>query len=291
MLNSLLIKNKLLPLQPTAIMGIINLTPDSFFAGSRAESVAAAVAQAKQQWQEGAAILDLGAASSRPGAAEVSTTEEAARLFPALEAITDALPDAIVSVDTYRSAIAERALEKGAHIINDISGGEADTRMPAVIANANATYVLMHMRGTPATMAYQNQYANLLEEVLTYLAQRIDTLRNKGCYNLIADPGIGFAKNIEQNFELIKNISLFHSLEVPLLAGVSRKSLIWKLLKTQPEEALNGTTALHAHLLQQGVQLLRVHDVKEAIETRTLYLKTFKAIQKPEQTKQTYTSL
>lgn len=264
-------RGRLLDLGMPCIMGILNLTPDSFYAGSRVNVQEDPVHRAGRMLEEGAAILDLGAVSTRPGADMPDEETEWQRLRPALIQIRQHFPECIVSIDTFRSGIARRALAEGADMINDISGGRLDENMYREVALAGVPYILMHSRGTPADMSRLTQYEDMLVEILDYFIEISGNLRALGIKDVIIDPGFGFAKTISQNFDLAKKIHLFHLLNVPLLAGVSRKSMIYKTLGTTPENALNGTSALHMYLLLQGVNILRVHDVKEAAEVIALY--------------------
>jgi dihydropteroate synthase len=251
-------------------MGIINVTPDSFYDGGSTTVLRDISAQAENMICHGATFLDIGGYSSRPGAKDISEAEELKRIIPAIEALEKEFPAVILSVDTFRSNIAKKAVEAGAAIVNDISGGSLDATMLETVAKLNVPYVLMHMKGTPQTMKSQAQYKNVTKEVLYYFSERIALARKAGINDLIADPGFGFAKTREHNFEILKYFELFKALEIPILAGVSRKSLVYKTLGTTPEEALNGTTVLHTVALQKGANILRVHDVKEAKECVTL---------------------
>lgn len=247
-------------------MGILNITPDSFYAGSRRNSESALLHAAEGMLKEGAAFLDLGGYSTRPGAEDVNVKEETGRVIPAIELLLKNFPEAIVSVDTFRSKVAAESVEAGAAIINDISAGNLDENMMKVVAKYQVPYIMMHMRGTPQTMKDLNEYDDLTRDVLFYFSEKIRAARELGINDLIADPGFGFSKNIDQNFELLSKLELFGSLEIPLLVGLSRKSTIYKTLQTTPEEALNGTTVLNTVALEKGAAILRVHDVKEALE-------------------------
>ncbi len=247
-------------------MGIINITPDSFYSGSRSNTEKEILSIAEKMLTEGATFLDLGAYSSRPGATDISAEEELKRMLPAIEIIIREFPDILLSIDTFRAEVAEKSIEAGAAIINDISAGKLDNNMLAVIARFQVPYIMMHMKGTPQTMKEFNQYKDITSDVLFYFSERINAARELGINDLIIDPGFGFAKNIEQNFELLAKLELFQNLDLPLLVGVSRKSMIWKKLKISTEEALNGTTSLNTAALLKGANILRVHDVKEAKE-------------------------
>ncbi len=259
-------KGELINLSTPKVMGIINITPDSFFSGSRARTDADILKKAEQMLKEGATFLDLGAYSSRPGAKDISEEEELNRLLPAIEIILKEFPEALLSLDTFRSKVAKMGIETGGAIINDISGGKLDENMLKTVAELQVPYILMHMQGNPQNMTDQNHYDDLLKDILFYFSERIDSARKLGINDLIIDPGFGFAKNIQQNFELLSKAELLQILDLPILIGLSRKSLIWKKLKIQPEEALNGTTVLNSIAIQKGATILRVHDVKEAME-------------------------
>jgi len=248
------------------VMGILNITPDSFYAGSRQQNIDDALRTARKMLDEGADIIDIGGYSSRPGAEDISTKEECQRVVPVIEAVHQTFPDAIISADTFRAEVARRAVESGASIVNDISGGTIDPEMWPVVAELRVPYVLMHMRGTPQTMTQHTQYEDVLQEVMYDLSEKIATLRGMGVHDVIADPGFGFAKTPQQGFELLARLEVFQNLKCPIMVGVSRKSMIWKTLGITPDDALNGTTVLHTIALQKGAHLLRVHDVKAAAE-------------------------
>lgn len=264
---------RLLDLSTPQVMGIVNVTPDSFYAASRVEGEEALRQRLEQIQQEGASIVDLGAYSSRSGAEVVPPEEERERLRPALRLLRDEYPELIVSVDTFRSEVARFAVEEyGAHIINDISGGTLDADMFATVAGLQVPYILMHMRGTPETMQSLCNYENVGLEVLDFFVQRSEELRALGLHDLIIDPGFGFAKTLEQNYQLMTYMPrLVEALGLPLLVGISRKSMIYRLLGTTPEGSLTGTTALHMYALMQGARILRVHDVGAAVETLRLH--------------------
>ncbi len=257
---------RLIDLSNPKVIGIINLTPDSFFAGSRKQGIDEAVKQAGKMLAEGATFLDLGAYSSRPGAGDVAVEEELDRLIPVVEAIVSAYPNAILSVDTFRAKVAETAIKAGAHIINDISGGQLDDEMFATVAGLQVPYILMHMKGNPRTMNKIAEYEDVFAEVYDYFAERCYQLRMLGVYDVIIDPGFGFAKKREQSYALMTRLQDFDRLQLPVLAGVSRKTMIYGLLGVTAEEALNGTTALNTIALTKGANILRVHDVREAVE-------------------------
>lgn len=247
-------------------MGIINTTPDSFYDGGKSNSIENALKQAKKHLNEGATIVDVGGYSSRPGAAEVTEKEELERVIPVIKAIINAFPEAIISIDTFRSNVAQKAIEAGAAIINDISAGDLDANMFATVAKLNVPYIMMHMQGTPETMQNNPAYKNIIQEITYYFSGRINTLRKLGVNDIIIDPGFGFGKTLEHNYEILGKLNHFQLLGAPVLAGLSRKSMIYKLLNTNAEGALNGTIAANMIALQNGATILRVHDVREAIE-------------------------
>ncbi|PHS64915.1 MAG: dihydropteroate synthase [Flavobacterium sp.] len=251
-------------------MGILNLTPDSFYDGGKLSSEKDILSQAEKMLSEGATFLDLGGYSSRPGADFVSEEEETQRVLPVIKLLLKEFPNTNLSIDTFRSEVARKSVKAGAAIINDISGGNLDENMFKTIGNLQVPYIMMHMRGTPETMMQNTNYKDLIKEVLFYFSERIAKARSFGINDLIADPGFGFSKTTEQNFQLFTDLEAFKMLEIPLLVGVSRKSMIYKILNTSAKEALNGTTALHAVALQKEASILRVHDVKEAMETINL---------------------
>lgn len=248
------------------VMGIINVTPDSFFDGGKTTIQADIVSRASSLLAEGATFLDVGGYSSRPGALEVSEREELDRVIPAIESIIAKFPKALISIDTFRSSVAKKAIEAGACMVNDISGGQADPDMLPLVGKLKVPYVLMHMRGTPQTMEAESNYDNVTRELISFFSERLAAARKAGINDVILDPGFGFAKNHEQSFELLNNLDLFDVLDAPLLVGISRKSMIYKTLDATPAEALNGTTALNSIALLKGASILRVHDVKEAAE-------------------------
>jgi len=261
----------LIDLESPKVMGIINLTPDSFFAGSRKPGVEEALLQAGKMLAEGATFLDLGAYSSRPGAVDISIQEETDRLLPVVEAIRADYPEAILSIDTFRSKVAATAIKAGGHIINDISGGQLDEEMFTTVARLQVPYILMHMRGTPQNMAQQTDYEDIFATVYDYFASKYYRLKQLGVHDVIIDPGFGFAKKQEQSYRLMSRLEEFNRLQLPILAGFSRKRMIYNLLGITPEEALNGTTALNIIALTKGANILRVHDVKEAVEAVKIF--------------------
>ena len=263
-------KGNLIDLSTPKVMGVINLTPDSFYDGGKLTSEKEILLQANKMLQEGATFLDLGAYSSRPGAQFVSEKEEIHRLLPVIKILLNEFPETLLSIDTFRSNVANESIYAGASLINDISAGTLDDHMFKIIAQHQVPYVMMHMRGTPETMMQNTDYTNLTKEVIYYFSERIAKARSFGINDLIVDPGFGFSKTLDQNYELFNDLELFRYLNVPLLIGISRKSMIQKKIKTTAADSLNGTTALHAIAIQKGVSILRVHDVKEAFETINL---------------------
>lgn len=259
-------KGILLDLSKPIVMGILNSTPDSFFAGSRIDSIKTGLSTAEQMLIDGATILDLGAYSSRPGAVHISETEELNRLIPLVEALAKEYPEAILSIDTFRAKVAEASVNAGAHIINDISGGTLDENMFETVGRLKVPYILMHMKGTPQTMAKLNTYQELVPDIMRYFGEKINMLRMHNVNDIILDPGFGFAKDSNQNMVLLKQTTDIVNLGYPVLAGLSRKRMIWQTLATSAEEALNGTTVLNTIALLNGAKILRVHDVKAAHE-------------------------
>ncbi len=270
--KTLNLAGQLLDLTMPAVMGILNITPDSFHVTSRFRPDSdELVDRAGQMLTEGAAILDIGGYSTRPGAADIAPDEEWERVGPVIEKLVATFPDVRLSIDTFRSAVARQAVQAGACLINDVSGGNLDENMFQTVAQLGVPYVLMHMRGTPQTMTQMTSYNHLVTEILQELQTKLRTLRSLGVADVVIDPGFGFAKTAAQNFELMNSLEAFHALDAPLLVGLSRKSLIWRTLGTTAGEALNGTTVLNTLALQKGAALLRVHDVKPAIETIKLW--------------------
>jgi dihydropteroate synthase len=261
-----------LNLAAPVVMGILNVTPDSFFAGSRVATADAVAAHVYQMLNDGATIIDVGAYSTRPGANEVSPGEELRRLCFALEIVRSKFPQVVASVDTFRAEVVREVVAQfGAVIVNDISGGQLDEKMFETVATLSLPYVLMHMRGTPQTMQRQTDYGDLMGEVTRYLSEKLNALHSMGVFDVILDPGFGFAKTVEQNFELLARMEEFKIFELPLLVGFSRKSMVCRTLNVSPAEALNGTTALNMLALAKGADILRVHDVKEAAEAVKLF--------------------
>ena len=262
------VNGRLMDLSEPQVMGILNVTPDSFYAGSRAETEQDIIRRLHQIMDEGASIVDIGGYSSRPGAQEVSAEEEMERLRMGLKLIRKHRPDAVVSVDTFRADVAKMCAEEyGVAIINDISAGQMDEKMFPTIARLGIPYIIMHMKGTPQDMQVNPQYGHFLKEVFYYFSEKVQRLRDLGVKDIIIDPGFGFGKTLEHNYELMNHLEEFSLFELPLLVGVSRKSMIYKLLDITPQEALNGTTVLNTVALLKGANILRVHDVKEAVET------------------------
>lgn len=257
---------KTLDLSTPKVMGILNVTPDSFYDGGKFSGPESILAQAGKMLDEGASILDVGAASSRPGAKEIPESEEEQRLIPAIRLIREKYPDCILSADTYRSRIAEKAAAAGADIINDISGGEMDGDMLHFIASSGLPYILMHMKGSPGTMQVNPEYENVTDDIFSFFQNKIKWLEKSGAKNLVLDPGFGFGKTLEHNYQLLAGLRKFREFGYPVLAGFSRKSMIGKVLGVRPADALNGTTVLNTIALLNGADILRVHDVKEATE-------------------------
>lgn len=263
---------KLIDLSVPKVMGIVNLTPDSFYASSRRPLLTDALLQAYRMLTDGAAFLDLGAYSSRPGAKDISVQEETDRLIPVVELIAANYPDAILSVDTFRSQVAEEAINAGAHIINDISGGQLDEKMFATVARLQVPYILMHMKGNPQNMNKQARYKDVFTEVLEYFVERTHKLKELGVHDVIIDPGFGFAKMPEHSYSLMHRLKDFGALQLPILAGVSRKRMVYNITGGTADDALNGTTALNTIALTNGANILRVHDVKEAVEAVKIFM-------------------
>ncbi len=264
-------KGRLLIADKPLVMGIINVTPDSFFGGSRFNSMDDIAAQVEKMLNDGADIIDIGGQSTRPGSEPITADEEIKRIIPAIEMIAKKFPTTFISVDTFYSKVAATAVHAGASIINDISAGSMDNKMIETVAGLKVPYILMHMKGTPKTMQQNAIYENVTLAVIDFFIAKTNELRKAGIIDMIIDPGFGFAKTIDHNFELLKNLSVFKILERPILLGVSRKSTIYKTLDITAEEALNGTTVLNTIGLLHGASILRVHDVKEAKEAVTLF--------------------
>lgn len=259
-------KGNLIDLTSPKVMGILNITPNSFFDGGKYADENSVLQQVEKMLVDGATFIDVGAYSSKPNAEFVSEDEEITRLLPVIELVLKNFPETLISVDTFRANVARKSVENGACIINDISAGSLDENMMQTVANLQVPYIMMHMKGNPQTMQSLAQYENIVKEMLFYFSEKVAQARSLGINDLIIDPGFGFAKTLEQNFEVMNKLELFQMLELPLLVGVSRKSMIYKTLETSAEFALNGTTVLNTIALQKGAKILRVHDVKEAME-------------------------
>ncbi len=272
---SLNIKGKLLKFDSPRIMGILNATPDSFYENSRAISESQILFKAEEMLKEGACFLDIGGFSTRPTAQEVNEDTELKRVIPFIKKLSKTFPEAYISIDTFRSKVATEAVNAGASIINDVSGGQADEAMFETVAKLKAPYILMHIRGTPTNMMADTNYNNVITEVAQYFVKKTNELKKLGHSDIIIDPGFGFSKNLAQNYELLNGLKHLHTVGFPVLIGVSRKSMIYKLLKTTPEKALNGTNILNFASLERGAKILRVHDVNEAQEA----IKLFNALQ------------
>ncbi len=266
-------KGQLIDLSTPKVMGILNVTPNSFFDGGKYKNESEMLSQVGKMLSDGATFIDVGAYSSKPSAEFVSEEEELQRIVPIINLILEYYPETLISIDTFRSEVAQVCIENGAAIINDISAGNLDDNMMETIAKYNVPYIMMHMRGTPETMQKMTSYDNIVKEMLFYFSERVAQARSHGINDLVVDPGFGFAKTLEQNYEVLQKMELFEILELPLLAGVSRKSMIYKTLNSSAEEALNGTTVLNTIALTKGAKILRVHDVKEAMECVTLFNK------------------
>jgi len=259
-------KGKLIDLSTPKVMGILNLTPDSFYDGGKYKNDNEILSQVYTMLKHGAAFIDVGAYSSRPDAKHINEDEELQRLLPIISLILKEFPEILISIDTFRSQVAKQGLEAGAALINDISAGKLDEEMLETVAKLKVPYIMMHMKGTPQTMQQHTNYENLIKEMLFYFSERIARAQALGIIDIIIDPGFGFAKTKEQSFEILNHLELFKMLDKPILSGVSRKSMIYKTLENSPKEALNGTTVLNTVALQKGASILRVHDVKEAVE-------------------------
>ena len=259
-------KGKLIDISSPKVMGVLNLTPDSFYDGNKFNNEKKILNQVEKMLNDGATFIDIGAYSSRPGATHISEDEEKSRIIGTVELLINEFPDANLSIDTFRSSIADECLNAGASIINDITASEYDSEILKIAHKHNAPYVMMHLKGMPQDMMKQNKYDNLIKDIIYYFSKKIEAARTAKVNDIIIDPGFGFSKNIDQNYDLLKNLGLLKSLDLPILVGLSRKSMIYKLLKTTPELALNGTTSLNTIALLNGAKILRVHDVKEAME-------------------------
>ena len=266
-------KGQLIDLASPKVMGILNVTPNSFFDGGKYKTESVILSQVGKMLSDGATFIDIGAYSSKPSAEFVSEKEELQRIVPIVQLILEKFPETLISIDTFRSEVAKACLENGAAIINDISAGNLDHKMLETIAKYNVPYIMMHMRGTPQIMQTMTNYENIVKEILFYFSERVAKARSYGISDLVIDPGFGFAKTVEQNYEILQKLGLFEMLELPLLVGFSRKSMIYKTLNSNAQEALNGTSVLNTIALTKGAKILRVHDVKEAMECVTLFNK------------------
>lgn len=269
-------KGRIIKIDKPLVMGIINTTPDSFYEDSRLMRTDAILKKVEQMLNDGADIIDIGGQSTRPGSDRISEEEELARVLPVIQSIVKHFPNSIISIDTFYSKVATACVMAGASIVNDISAGAMDSKMISAVASLNVPYIIMHMKGEPKTMQDELSNENITTEVIDFFIHKVSECREAGINDLVIDPGIGFGKTVEQNFELIRNLSLFQLFECPLLLGVSRKSIICKTLNVSPVEALNGTSVLNAFGLMNAANILRVHDVKEAKETIKLYEACFK---------------
>ena len=267
-------KGRLLTIDKPVVMGIINITPDSFYKSSRFTDIDSILRQAEQMLNDGATILDIGGQSTRPGSIKISEEDELQRVIEPVTKIAETFPEAYISIDSFYSQVAKQAVQAGASIVNDISGASMDDKMIETVSSLNVPYVLMHIKGTPQTMQQNTNYENVSKEVLDFFIFKKTVLQNAGIKDIIIDPGFGFGKSIEQNFVLLNNLSFFKMLDAPLLLGISRKSMIKKTLNITTEESLNGTTVLNTIGLMNGASILRVHDVKQAKETIELFLQT-----------------
>ena len=259
-------KEKLLDLSCPVIMGILNVTPDSFYDGGFYDNEKKVLSQVKKMIDQGARIIDIGGYSSRPGADNISPDVELARVLPIVKLIKERFSKILISIDTFRSEVAKQCVENGADIINDISGGSLDSKMFETVAKLNVPYIIMHMRGNPSNMMDKTNYENIIDEMENYFSKKIELAKSFGINDIIIDPGFGFAKTTKQNFDILKNLTYLKKLDKPLLVGVSRKSMIYKTLNLSPIDSLNGSTVLHTILLLKGANIIRVHDVKEANE-------------------------
>lgn len=269
-------KGRLLVIEQPIVMGILNITPDSFYSGSRTATNDAILAKAEQMLQEGATILDMGGQSTRPGSTRLTAAEEAERVIPAIQLVKQNFPACFVSVDTYHSDVAREAVDAGADMVNDISAGEMDAAMLSTVARLHVPYIAMHMQGTPDTMQQNPVYENVTRDVLDFFIKKTEQCRAAGISDVLIDPGFGFGKTIAHNFQLLRELEVFQLLKHPVLAGLSRKSTIYKTLGTTADDALNGTTVLNTIALQKGASVLRVHDVKEAMEAIQLVTAVYK---------------
>jgi dihydropteroate synthase len=273
--KTLNLRGNLVSLDTPLVMGILNITPDSFYADSRLQQEDSLLSKAETMLSEGATLLDIGGYSSRPGATHISEQEEAERVLFAIETIIKTFPQAYLSVDTFRATVAEKAVKSGSCMINDISGGDLDSDMFTTVARLKVPYILMHMKGNPQNMLQQTDYRNIITDIYSYFSKKVGQLTQSGVSDIVLDPGFGFSKTKEQSYEVLRNLGYFKNMKLPLLAGISRKSMIYKKLDTTPENALNGTTALNMVCLMNGASLLRVHDVKPTVEAIQLFKATY----------------
>ena len=264
-------KGRLLVIEKPIVMGILNITPDSFYSNSRLQQMDEIIQKAEQMIEEGATILDIGGQSTRPGSDRLTAAEELKRVLPVIQQLKKKFSNTFFSIDTYHSTVAKETVAAGVDMINDISAGEMDEQMLSTVAALHVPYIAMHIKGTPETMQQNAVYEDVTKEVIDYFIQKMDECKRAGITDVIIDPGFGFGKTIEHNFQLLKKLEAFQLFHVPVLAGLSRKSTIWKTLNITPEEALNGTTVLNTIALTKGAVILRVHDVKEAVEAIELY--------------------
>ncbi len=270
--NTINVGGNLIDFTVPIVMGIVNVTPDSFYDGGKMEDEKVLLSSVEKMINDGAGILDIGAVSTRPGAAVVSTKIELSRLLPAVQAIRNSFPDIPISIDTFRSWVAVRVIDEiGPVIVNDISGGSLDSKMFETIGKMRVPYILSHIQGTPKEMQENPQYDDIIKDISTYLSERVKRLTKFGVLDIIIDPGFGFGKTVDHNYDLLNRLDSFKVFQLPMLVGVSRKSMIWKALGSSPEEALNGTTVVNTLALMGGADILRVHDVKEAVETVTIF--------------------
>lgn len=281
MIDTLNCNGKILSLKYPLVMGIINVTPDSFYSSSRVSEPVHAIQRAGNMIREGAEIIDIGAVSSRPGAEFISVEAELERLMAVLRPVRKEFPNVLISIDTFRAEIAQQSLNEGANIINDISAGTLDPNIIEVVSNHKVPYIFMHMQGVPETMQKKPKYDDVVSDILKFMFNRIRYLRSKGIEQLIADPGFGFGKSLDDNYQLLDKLEVFKILEIPLLVGISRKSMLYKLLGITSEQSLNATTAAHVIALQKGAKILRVHDVREAAEVIRIVKKIDELAQMP----------
>lgn len=264
-------RGKLIDIDTPKVMGVLNITPDSFYDGGRYKSDVSIVSQAEIMLKSGATFIDIGANSSRPGAKHVSEDEELNRILPIIEMVLKEFPGTLISIDTFRSEVAKHGIELGAAMINDVSAGKLDKNMLPTVGKLGVPYIMMHMKGTPQNMQQQVKYKDLIKDIIYYFSERIAIAKQYQIKDIIIDPGFGFSKTLEQNYKLLKQLDLLEILDLPILIGASRKSMIYKLFESNPNEALNGTTSINTISLLKGANILRVHDVKEAMECVTIY--------------------